>query len=261
MPTPRGHMQAEESLIEIVAHNVHALATAQEPAYEQVPAVARALATKGEVHAPNPAKSRTPARLTGGHVSQAGLLLFARSPRTFATSSRTLAGIPATLLQPVLRDSPRHFAWITAAGRIGAIPAWASVVSFDLGHRIPWHRSGPPRGSGRLLWLCDRHSPDPTRTKTMYERMREQGVTSPNNAPDQGSHGALTLVRKKGTVAVSPGATVYSEPDQKGPSRWTHVPLSEGRGESGRLVVAFGSDGDCRGTGWMSTFSEISSVQ
>lgn len=276
--TPKGFMQAETALIQTIAAEVYALSNSQDAPHDQVIAVHKIIAAEGDVRALDTVTvPKGKKRATGEEVAVAGMLLAVRSPRVLNTRARQIAGVNRSLFNPALYDSPRYFAWLSALGPLGNIPAWAAVAAFDLGRRVTWHRLTPPRGSGRLLWLCEKvaEGRDPQKVvPDLYKAAVESNCTSPDNWPfterPKGTRlserdyqtlittDTVTLRTSKGTVETTPGASVSALSRTPEGERWQRISLKKGKGEHrGGLAVAFTAKGDCRGTDWLDRFAFI----
>jgi len=155
---PTNPQDAEALLGEAVAVLVPQFAEA--PVNEDLrPLVARLLRAKGDLDSvdsapPSPELAPTTA-CDPGDLAQVAFALVANNPRLFARTSRTIAGLPTTILYPILDEAPRYFAWLAAQGYLGTVHPWVAVVASDLGRRIRWRRLAPSRGAGRLLWICE----------------------------------------------------------------------------------------------------------
>ena len=118
-----------------------------------------------------------------GDLAQAALQLVARSPELFARPSRTIAGIPAGTLYPVLEAAPRYLGWLGAQGYLATVHPWIAIVAADLGRRVRWRRCAPPRGAGRLLWMCE-HMAGPPATNELVPQLwiaaTSRGITAPD---------------------------------------------------------------------------------
>lgn len=215
--------------------------------------------------------------MSGREVAEAGLLLVARTPEAIANPhTRQIVGVNRSIFLPALYDSPRYLAWLAAIGPLKAVPSWASVVAFDLGHRVKWHKAAPRRGAGRLLWLCEKMAPAQKADKQvpeMYRWAAEEGVTSPDDwkpeePPPGTSQAALTAaLRDRIGVAVDGDAVTMNgtgsmyEPDTDpatGKTTWQRISTKKGHGSTkGGTIAAFSAKGDCRGTGWLAKFAGL----
>jgi helicase len=121
--------------------------------------------------------------LEPGDLAQAALQLVARSPELFARPNRATAGLPNGTLFPILEQAPRYFGWLAAQGYLGTIHPWIAIVAADLGRRVRWRRCAPPRGAGRLLWMCE-HMAGPTATNELVPQLwkaaSSRGITAPD---------------------------------------------------------------------------------
>lgn len=118
-----------------------------------------------------------------GDLAQVAFALVANNPRAFAWSPRTIAGLPTTILHPILAEAPRYFVWLAAQGHLGAVHPWIAVVAGDLGRRIRWRGLAPTRGSGRLLWICEQMATPAhadTAVPDLFTAARHSDITAPD---------------------------------------------------------------------------------
>lgn len=118
-----------------------------------------------------------------GDLAQVAFALVANNPRAFARSPRTIAGLPTSILHPILAEAPRYFHWLAAQGHLGAVHPWIAVVAQDLGRRIRWRRLAPTRGSGRLLWICEQMATPAhadTAVPDLFTAARHSDITAPD---------------------------------------------------------------------------------
>jgi helicase len=110
-------------------------------------------------------------------------MLVARSPELFARPRRVIAGIPAATMDPVLEAAPRYLGWLAAQGYLATVHPWVAVVAADLARRVRWRRCAPPRGAGRLLWMCE-HMAGPLMTTELVPQLwaaaTSRGITAPD---------------------------------------------------------------------------------
>lgn len=175
-PTNAG--AAESEIIRFVAESVEALNSGGGLSQAEGQAVKRVLESNG-VEMPG-MPERFHDRAEAPLVSAAGMLLATRAAASFRGNPRMVRGISRSALMPALYDSPRHFAWLAGAARIGAVDAWVGPVAHDLGRRIEWFTFAPPRGAGRLLWACEyaaRSRMDDARK--LFIEARNNGCLSP----------------------------------------------------------------------------------
>lgn len=161
---------------------------AQAPVSEVLrPLVAQLLRTRGHLDrldsTPAPPGVAPANSCDPGDLAQVAFALVANSPRAFTRSSRTIAGLPTTILYPILAEAPRYFDWLAAQGHLGAVHPWIAVVANDLGRRILWRRLAPTRGSGRLLWICEQMA-TPAHADTvvpdLFTAARHHDITAPD---------------------------------------------------------------------------------
>jgi len=118
-----------------------------------------------------------------GDLARAVLLLVANSPRAFRTRGSYVLGIPADSMTQILDEARRYLAWLAAQGRLGTVHPWVAVVAGDLSQRIRWRTLGPRRGSGRLLWMCERMATPAEAhhlVPLMWRAARKRGIGAPD---------------------------------------------------------------------------------
>lgn len=184
-PAPANADDAEAALGRAVATRVPQLA--QAPIDEDVrPLVARLLRADGELDqldaAPQPPGLVPITACEPGDLAQVAFMLVATRPRLFSRPRPMIAGLPSTILYPILDEAPRYFNWLAAQGPLGTVHPWVAVVAGDLGRRIRWRRLAPTRGSGRLLWICEQMA-TPLHVDTvlpdLFNAARKGGITDP----------------------------------------------------------------------------------
>nr|WP_239375561.1 DEAD/DEAH box helicase [Frankia sp. Cj5] len=151
------------------------------------PRVARLLRARGYlelVDAPGGALGLVPSTAAApGDLAQVAIALVANSPRAFSRPARRIAGLPSSVLLPILSEMPRYFAWLAAQGELATVAPWVAVIAGDLGRRIRWRQLAPTRGAGRLLWMCEQMA-TPLRAERivplLFTAAREHGVTAPD---------------------------------------------------------------------------------
>lgn len=145
-----------------------------------------------------------------GGLAQVAFAVVANSPRVFARSSRPIAGLPTTILYPILAEAPQfYFDWLAAQGHLGAVHPWIAVVAKDLGRRIQWRRLAPTRGSGRLLWICEQmatRAHAETVIPDLFTAARHGDIAAPDGPVDRPPRhcrldqpGYLALLRDRAT--------------------------------------------------------------
>ncbi|WP_244283089.1 DEAD/DEAH box helicase [Streptomyces flavidovirens] len=185
LPAPDNPDDAEDTLITLLSTRL--------PVLEQAPFTDRAktalyqvLRTGGHTDAPD--TPRTPQdeqedKPAAGDLARAVLLLVANSPKAFRTRSSYILGIPVDSMAQILDEARRYLAWLAAQGQLGTIHPWAAVVAADLTQRIRWRTLGPRRGSGRLLWMCERMA-TPAHAHhlvpLMWRAARQRGIDAPD---------------------------------------------------------------------------------
>jgi len=222
-----------------------------------------------------------------GDLSRAALLIVANSPLAFGSSRSDVAGIPLSSLRPVLEDAPRYLHWLGSQGFLGTLHPWAAIVAADLGRRVRWRRSAPPRGSGRLLWMCENMATAvhaASQVPTMWDAARGRGFVSPDwltRTPPKGNRLDGVAYAKLLRERVGPGELAVGEENLVRPlsgrvmSRWEGrkyraetVPRGDdnrqsaaaGRGPAGSFAdgtALFSWRGDYRATGWLADYSEV----
>ncbi len=226
VPPPTDPDEAEDTLVLLVSRLVPELA--QAPVAEAVrPAVAAVLKAGGrrERIAPTTAATGPGAGTTSspGDLARAALLLVAHSPELFTRGGRAVAGLPWGTLHPVLDQAPRYLGWLAAQGYLRAVHPWVAIVASDLARRVRWRALGPPRGAGRLLWMCEQMAPSPHTDDVvprLWEAARSRGVAAPDwphTTPPRGcllgQDDYLALLRERATgvsITVSDGEATVS---------------------------------------------------
>lgn len=175
LPLPAGPDDAERLIIQILATVVPKLA--QAVAGDAVkPAVAKLLAAAGLMQTGS-VPGGSP-----GDLAKASMLAFT-APGIAPSGDRLVAGIPYSVMYPVLEDAPRYLHWLGSQGLLGTVHPWCAVAAADLGRRLRWRRCAPGRGAGRLLWMLEQMT-DPARIDqdlpTIWQAATGRGVTSPD---------------------------------------------------------------------------------
>ncbi|MCL9758779.1 DEAD/DEAH box helicase [Frankia sp. AiPa1] len=179
-------------------------------------------ATTGRGLAPGPGVAVGPGSAPGlvpatgvapGDLAQVAFALVATSPRLFTRPARTVAGLPTSVLTPILAEAPRYFAWLAAQGRLGSVHPWVAVCAADLGRRIRWRRLGAPRGAGRLLWICEQMATAPAAEQivpALFTAARRRDVSNPDWPVGRAPHDCrldaaayLALLRDRATDATA----------------------------------------------------------
>jgi helicase len=283
-PPPHDPDTAEDALIWAVSMLVPDLAYAPvaEPYRPTVAAILKAGGHRDRIHAATAVTGLGAAvSTTPGDLARAALLLVARSPALFARPARMIAGVPANTLFPVLEQAPRYLAWLAAQGYLGTVHPWIAIVAADLGRRVRWRRCAPPRGAGRLLWMCE-HLATPPQAGELVPRLWKSATARGITAPDW-PHGTpprdspLTapdytiLLRDRATstdlaadihgVAVSnalgatlvrwTGATTARHPVTRDESMAYPTPASGNPGNLATGAAVFTKRGDYKALGWL----------
>ncbi|MGH3888793.1 MAG: DEAD/DEAH box helicase [Pseudonocardiaceae bacterium] len=287
---PANPEDAEQLLGQAIATLVPQLAEA--PVSEVLrPLVTQLLRTRGHLDllddTPAPPGLAPPNSGDPGDLAQVAFALVANSPRAFTRSSRAIAGLPISILYPILAEAPRYFAWLAAQGQLGAVHPWIAVVANDLGRRIRWRRLAPTRGSGRLLWICEQMA-TPAHADTvvpdLFTAARHRDITAPDwpvgRSPghcrlDQPGYLALLRDRATDTAFTEHGDRVtITCPNAATVTLWTHqsyqVTLQSTAGEfeypkahenethpDMRGATVFTRRGDHQSLGWLSTYNAI----
>ncbi|WP_131736252.1 DEAD/DEAH box helicase [Actinomadura roseirufa] len=290
-PVPPGHLQAETLLISLLSVLVGGLADA--PVTDEVrPAVARLLQARGRLDRIGSARAFTRGGLAGqapyapGDLAKATLLTAVNSPGAFTGRRRTIAGIPATAMYPILDEAPHYLNWLAGQGYLGTVHPWAAVVAADLARRIRWRRLAPPRGAGRLLWMCEQMA-TPLHAETavpqMWQAATRRGVDNPDwpaGAPPTGCRldtaGYRTLLRDRLTGAaltLSPGHALVNAAPGTVATTWNGRARTRARVEADQLpllvpaaapeddpapgAALFSRRGDYQATGWLSVYHRM----
>jgi helicase len=86
-------------------------------------------------------------------------------------------------MYPIWELAPRYLGWLAGQGYLAAVHPWIAVVAADLSRRIRWRAAAPPRGAGRLLWMCEQMATPlhaSTDTLTLFTTATARGNTSPD---------------------------------------------------------------------------------
>ncbi|WP_231390433.1 DEAD/DEAH box helicase [Nocardia sp. CNY236] len=217
-----------------------------------------------------------------GVLARAVLLTAANSPTAFHRGARTIGGIPYATMYPILEQAPRYLHWLGCQGFLGTVHPWVAIVAADLSRRIRWRRCNPPRGAGRLLWMCEQmatavHADDVV--PALWRAATARGITNPDwgetGRPqdcrlspsdyatllrDRVTQTSVTIDDERVTTTCSTSATlmVWSGTDH------VAVPVAQGRASAPlpagdpRAVGAavFTRRGDYRAVGWLGAYSE-----
>lgn len=282
MRVPEGPDEAEDALVSLLSTAVGKLAGAS-LAESVKPAVAAVLHLGGRLPPEDTGPRTEPPDLPGdtpyapGDLARAALLMVAFNPTVFEGPPAELAGIPLSALTPVLEQAPRYLHWLAAQGHLGTVHPWAAIVAADLNRRVRWRRCGPPRGSGRLLWMCEQMATPAHMEQDvpqMWRAARAQGVVSPDwrtRTPPSGSRldpqgyghllqervaaGELTTCTAEGPAQARKSRTLTTWDGPVYRSRSTAQKEWTATGDTG--VALFSWRGDYRATGWLTYYSAI----
>ncbi|RLK24837.1 helicase [Micromonospora sp. M71_S20] len=284
LPVPASAAEAERALIRTVATLVPKLAQVAVP--EEARNAVAGIINSGVVPTGPPAEPAAAAtnlpEPQRGDLAQAALLAVANAPELFGESVTTIAGMPYAAIYPILEDAPRYLHWLASQGLLGTVHPWVAVVAGDLGRRVRWRRCRPPRGAGRLLWICELMA-TPVHLADAVPELWHAAVGNGHTAPDwppgrppracrlpesayrqllyERATGCAIAVSGRDVVATGPsgavvtvwaGRTHRAEPIRRGTAGTTFPP---GDGDLG--VVVFTWRGDHRATGWLGEYREI----
>lgn len=221
-----------------------------------------------------------PTNYQPGDLARVALHLVAENPTAFHRSARTVAGIPYMALYPVLEEAPRYLHWIGCQGLLGAIHPWAAIVAADLSKRVRWRRCQPPRGAGRLLWMCEQMA-TPAHLEetvpTLWDAATRRGLSSPDwTSRGRPHHCRLNdedyqaLLRERATNATIKKHDLHVV--ASGPNgsmlvvwqgtRYRGTPMPRGEataptidGSDSGDTALFTWKGDYQATGWLSSYN------
>lgn len=219
--------------------------------------------------------------LEPGDLAQCAFLLLANNPRGLARARRAVAGIPTSVLLPIYTEAPRYFSWLARQGAIGTVHPWISITAADLGRRIRWRTSAAPRGSGRLLWICEematRESAE-TLVPRLFHAARDAGYTAPDwesGTPPRScqlrpdSYNTLLSSRATGTrLTTNDGVVTAHLPCDATVITWSGPEYNTFNAKAGRSqfdypnpdsesqgVAIFTARGDYYANGWLSSYN------
>jgi helicase len=216
-----------------------------------------------------------------GDLARVALLLVAGNPEAFHRGARTIAGLPYMALYPALEEAPRYLHWIGTQGLLGTVHPWIAIVAADLSKRVRWRRCQPPRGAGRLLWMCEQMATPTYAEDTvpqLWQAATASGLTSPDwevtgrprhcqlDAAEY--HALLTERATSATIDLHSNRTNATAADGSVLVTWTgrqyrmtpilqgkaSVPDDENNGLD-RSAAIFTRRGDYRATGWLRTYT------
>nr|WP_227457247.1 DEAD/DEAH box helicase [Micromonospora purpureochromogenes] len=286
LPVPAGPDQAEDLLLDLLAVTIPELAEA--PLAEELrPTVARVLQAGGRLDQLGTTRTYTrgglgsQAPFVPGDLAKAALKLCIRSPAAMRRPGRAVAGIPSAAMYPIWELAPRYLGWLAGQGYLTAVHPWIAVVAADLSRRIRWRTAAPPRGAGRLLWMCEQMATPlhaPTGTPTLFATATARGITSPDWTTTARPSGCrlepadyTTLLRDRTTgttidpqpdsvkITAPPGALVVtwtgsSTSAYRATGDLTELPYPDGDPEQARGLAVFTRRGDSIATGWLDTY-------
>jgi len=257
MTVPGDPAQAEDRLLELLA--VTAPDMAEAPIAEDTrPAVARVLQAGGHVERLGTTRTFTRGGLGSqapfipGDLAKAALKLAAHSPTAMRRPARAIAGIPTAMMYPIWELAPRYLQWLAGQGYLLTVHPWVAVVAGDLSRRIRWRHTAPPRGAGRLLWMCEQMATPlhaPTDTPTLYAAAIRRGLTNPDwtaNARPSGcrldptDYAALLRDRVTGTLLdAQPNEVKVTAPPGAAIAVWTGTSVAGHRSTGDPTVLAY----------------------
>ncbi len=236
-PAPSTAEDAESLLIRAVATQVpqfSELVIGEEHRQQ----VTRLLRAQGHVDRLSSELSTAGSVLAPGDLAQVTFLLVANTPRACAGRPRTIAGLPYSVLFSILSEAPHYFAWLAEQGGLATVQPWVAVVAADLGRRIRWRVTAPPRGAGRLLWICEQMA-----TREHADRLVPQLFGAARRAE---------ITSPDWPVGAPPRACQLTEPLY----RALLADRAAAVDDAGEPVV-FGRRGDYRSRGWLASYNEI----
>jgi helicase len=286
LAVPAGPDQAENRLLDLLAVTIPELAEA--PIAEELrPAVARVLQADGRLDQLGTARTYvrgglgSQAPFVPGDLAKAALKLCIHSPAAMRRPGRAVAGIPTAAMYPIWELAPRYLGWLAGQGYLAAVHPWIAVIAADLSRRVRWRAAAPPRGAGRLLWMCEQMATPlhaSTDTPTLFTTATARGVTSPDWTATARPSGCrlepadyTTLLRDRttgATIAPRPdGVKIIAPPGSQivtwtGPSTSTHratgdpteLPYPDGDPGQAQGLALFTRRGDSIATGWLDAY-------
>lgn len=284
---PTSPDDAERLLIEMLATRIPRLAQAA-ISEDLKPRAIELKRTRGFVGgaagAPEPPVAPAHPVYVPGDLACAALFVAANSPHAFNRTARTIGGIPYATMYPVLEEAPRYLHWLAGQGFLGTIHPWIAIVAADLSRRIRWRRCNPPRGAGRLLWMCEQmatsaHAEDVV--PVLWRAATTRGITAPDwvetGRPqdcrlnpsdyatllrDRATDAIVTLEAHRADLVCSTAATLAVWTDED----YLATPASQGRAHTTLPVdspgsqgsVVFTRRGDYRAVGWLDCYNGFS---
>jgi helicase len=186
-------------------------------------------------------------------------------------------------MYPILEEAPRYLHWLACQGLFGTVHPWCAIVAADLERRVRWRNLQPPRGSGRLLWMCEQMATPEhldSVVPLLWSAARAHGHRSPDwKALGRPAHCRLdratylSLLRERATEAVIDSR--HQRVQAKGPAgsalavwsgaRYRTLPMRQGGATAEALentrgapdgAAVFTWRGDYLATGWLAAYSE-----
>jgi helicase len=286
LAVPESPEDAEFLLIDTVARCVPKLAQAAISEDLKSVAVASMLArgAAGGPAEPVTAQSGSGAEAyRPGDLACAAMLAVANSPWAFRRHARWIGGLPYATMYPILEEAPRYLHWLACQGFLGTVHPWIAVVGADLGRRIRWRRCQAPRGSGRLLWMCEQmatsvHAEDVV--PVLWQAATARGLTNPDwaetgrpQACQLGQSDYAALLRDRvtaSTVGTADGRTTLTSPTAATLAVWSAATYTAASTVKGQVTVTeppgdpdaggwavFTRRGDYQGTGWLAEYHQL----
>jgi helicase len=216
-----------------------------------------------------------------GDLARAALLAVATNPTAFRPGVRQVDGVPYAAMYPILEEAPRYLHWLASQGLVGTVHPWCAIVAADLERRIRWRHLQPPRGAGRLLWICEQMATPAHLDEAvpqLWAAARERGHRGPDwQAAGRPRHchldhpGYRALLRERATgiaVEARNGLVQARGPAGSALAVWTGadhdvVPIrygeatiaQPGTGVTDTGVAVFTWRGDYRGSGWLAAYA------
>ncbi|WP_447007521.1 DEAD/DEAH box helicase [Saccharothrix isguenensis] len=294
LPVPHDPDEAENALSLVLSVAVRDLAgiPVPEPVRPAVATVIKAGGKTSQITSTTSVKGLGSQTTTApGDLAWAALLLAARSPHLFdpgkpGRGRRVAGGIPMATLHPVYEQAPRFLAWLAAQGVLGTVHPWIAVVAADLDHRVRWRALAPPRGAGRLLWMCEEMATRAHLKDVVPDLWRSavaRGVRAPDWQPGRSPAGCVldhagytALLRERTTnytlgahddEATATGGTGGAAIAWRGRT-WTApttsasiaYPASEDDDPTETGVAVFTRRGDYRATGWLDAYTTLNTT-
>ncbi|QIZ39148.1 DEAD/DEAH box helicase [Saccharopolyspora sp. ASAGF58] len=282
-PVPADAEVAEQVLIGALSTIVPKLAQAS-ISEDLKTTVLRLIESNGRLHDDVRPAGTGQGRYAPGDLAKATLLTAANTPSAFHTRARQIGGIPYPTMYPVLEEAPRYLHWLGTQGYLRTLHPWCAIVAADLSRRIRWRRCQPPRGAGRLLWMCEQiatplHAEDAV--PKLWEAATARGITRPDWESTSRPQGCrleqddyVALLRERATGAVlrsengrgrangPVGSIAITWAGTKRATAILHtgqavLPALPDRSEEHAEIALFTRRGDYCATGWLAAYSGI----